>query len=328
MSKCSICNSKEIQELLNWKKHKIIRCNNCRLIFTTPLPSDSELQAFYQGFMFQKPENYEIQKKTWKRKKELKKLFGFSDDNKELSDKKFLDFGAGTGVVYKAARELGLESYYQDFDKQAEEFTMKNFGLTPEYIVDDIEKCDMKFDFIFSDNVIEHVKEPHTFIKNLLIRLEDGGTLVLKTPNASNSETFFNPIISLKGYLLQSLKYNSLLRAIRGYFKIFWHCDPPRHIYSFTEKSLEHLMTNLKHKTINYKISYYRTPWFSNTITKRFFSKDKKLTPMKSVAIRLIIWPTIPIETLLQSLKWLLLTLGILSPGGIILRINKAYNNK
>ena len=75
----------------------------------------------------------------------------------------------------------------------------------------------------------------------------------------------------------------------------------------------------------SHQIAYYEVPWFENTITKQFFSKDKRLKGIASLAVRLIIFPIIPIETVLQVVRKLLLRLKLLSPGGIILIINKNH---
>lgn len=327
MNKCTICDSKETQELLNWKKYKITRCNNCRLIFTTPLPSDSDLHEFYQVFMHMKPGGSDIKKRIKKKKTELKKLFNFPNEMEELSKKKFLDYGGGTGTTYKAMSELGLQSYYHDIDKESIEFTVENFGLTPEKTVGDIEKCDIKFDYILSDNVIEHVKSPYGFINKLLNKLEDGGKIVIKTPHASNSESFFNPIISFKMYFLTALKYNSFKKTTLAFFRRFWHCDPPRHIFSFSEKSLKQLMTKWQSEALDYEVSFYTLPWFTLTITREFFKPDKRFNLIESILIRLVIWPVVLIETCLQIVQKLLLRIGILSPAGIILKITKEKAN-
>lgn len=303
-------------------------CNNCRLIFSAPLPTNNELEEFYQGFMFKKPGNWEILRLTRKRKKELRKLFNLPDNAKSLSNKKFLDFGGGTGIVYNAICELGFDAYYQDLDKEAIAFTVENFGITSEKTIHDIDKCEIKFDYIFSDNVIEHVKNPYDYLKDLLNKLEEGGTIVVKTPHASNTELIFNPIITLKGYFLNALKYNSFQRALQAYFTRFWHCDPPRHLYSFSKNSLSHLMSKLETEKVGFEILYYKTPLFVNTITQQFFTKDKRLKGFKSFLIRLVFLPVIPVEILLQITKHLLLQIGVLSPGGIILRINKLHITK
>ena len=323
MNNCTICKSEETRELLKWNKYTINKCNNCQLIFTTPLPSDNELNKFYQSFMFKKPENDEIRKRTKKRKKELKKLFNFSDISETHLNKRFLDFGGGTGIAYNSISELGFDAYYHDPDNEAVKFTADKFGLTPEKTINDINKCNIKFDYILSDNVIEHVRSPYDFVKNLLNKLENGGTLVIKTPHASNTEIILNPVISINGYFLTALKNNSLKRAIQAYLARFWHCDPPRHLYSFSKNSLSRMMAKLQTSKIDFGISYYHTEWFDNTITRKFFLRPKRLKGLRSVFIRLIIFPVLPVEILLQIIKHLFLKLGILSPGGIILRINK-----
>ncbi len=323
MNNCPICAADNTEVLLKWKRFKINKCQNCRLIFTTPLPSDEELTAFYQGFMFKKPEDYEINRQLKIRRKELNRLFKLPEKNEENNDKKFLDYGGGTGIVFKAASEIGLQAYYQDLDQQANAFTRENFGLTPEQTIHQLEQNQIQFDYILSDNVIEHVKDPLTFTDKLLEHLKPGGTLVIKTPQASNTENYFNPAISIKGYFAQALKYNGFATALKAYFKRFWTCDPPRHLYAFSPKSFNEMMKNSKHLDIDFEIDHYSTPWFHNTLTRQFFTRDKKLPLAKSIAIRLVLWPIIPIETILQSLQWLLLKMNLLSSSGLILKIKK-----
>lgn len=327
MNPCPICDNEKTKELLSWKKFTINKCRNCQLIFTIPLPSDNEIVEFYQGFMFKKPENSRIQRLTQKRKKELKKYFSLTENTKDLSNKKFLDFGGGTGVAYNALREIGFDTYYHDLDKEAIAFTMEKFGLKSNNTVHNIKNCDIKFDYIFSDNVIEHVKYPYNFLNDLIDQLNEGGTIVIKTPHASNTESIFNPNITIKGYFLNALKYNSFLISLQAYFSRFWHCDPPRHLYSFSKNSLVHLMLLLKADNIDFEILYYRSSWFDNTITKQFFTVNKRIKSYKSFMIRLIVLPIIPLEVLLQITRQLLLQIRVLSAGGIILKINKQHKS-
>lgn len=322
MSVCPVCNTPNPTVLLRWKQYHINRCHHCALTFATPLPSEDELTAFYQGFMFNKPEPYEIQRKLSQRKKEFDRLFSFVP-TEARADKTFLDFGAGTGTMYQAARELGMTCYYQDLDEQAKAFTKNQFGLTDAYIIEDIDQHEGTFDLIFSDNVIEHVPDPLRFVEALMDHLSPGGSLVIKTPHSANTETLLNPVIALQGYLRMALSYNSPGKALRGWFKRFWHCDPPRHIYSFSAASFRELMASSRYPTARFDISYYQTPWFSNTYTRQFFTKDRHLTLLKSILVRIALLPIVPIEVLLQTLKWLLIKIRVVSPGGIILTVHR-----
>lgn len=323
MSHCPICESEKTQDLLRWKKYTIHKCRSCQLIFSTPLPTDEELADFYQGFMFKKPEEYEIANQIVNRKKELRKLFSLTGDADALNNKKFLDYGGGTGVAFKAAKELGLDTYYHDLDQKAKKFVKDKFRLTEEKTIDELSNCSVKFDYIFSDNVIEHVKDPIAFTKELQDQLNDGGVLVIKTPHASNTDSIFNPLINLQVYFLGALKYNSLIKSIKAHLKGFWHCDPPRHLYSFSHNCLVQLVSKMEAQDIDFEISYYDFDWFANTITKQFFTKDKKLKGIASIVMRIVVLPIIPIEIFLQVTRKVLLNMKVLSPGGIILTIRK-----
>jgi SAM-dependent methyltransferase len=274
--------------------------------------------------MFKKPDDEDIHKQLSRRKKELKKLFGLPQYKQANTDKKFLDYGGGTGVAYKAARELGLNTYYHDIDEEARRFTCDKFDLPREKTIQDLETSDEKFDYIFSDNVIEHVRDPVHFTDVLARHLRKKGVLVIKTPLARNTATYFNPIISIKGYLIRAMRYNGVFKTFQGYSKRFWHCDPPKHLYSFSPKSLEIIAENVAQREFQYEVFYYRTPAFSNTLTRAFFTKDKRLGLARSIAVRLLIWPLIPIEVLMQLIRWLLLETGILSPEGVILLIRNS----
>tara|TARA_R110000868_G_scaffold70816_6_gene207940 strand:+ start:347 stop:1312 length:966 start_codon:yes stop_codon:yes gene_type:complete len=319
LQKCPICNDEKVEELIDWNSFKIHRCLKCKLLFATPLPSEEQLMQFYQGFLFKQPDIAAIQKEIQARKKEIKGLFGLDS----IDGQSFLDYGGGTGVVFKAITELGLVPYYYDIDEKAIEFTKSNFGLRSDQMVLNIKTCEKRFNYIFSDNVIEHILDPYDFIDALYQKLEKGGKLILKTPNASNTETYFNFLIVFQSYFIRAIPSNGILKSTRVLFKRSWHCDPPRHIYSFTKESFDCLMEKMGIPKSNYEIDYYSTPWFSNTITKQFFSKDKHNNVLKSIILRIITVPVVILEVVLQTLKWLFINLNLVSKSGLVLKIDK-----
>ena len=317
MAECPICASEHTRELLKWKKFTIHRCADCKLTFSTPLPTEDELKEYYQGFLFNKPRDFEIKRKTGQRRAELKKLFGMKEGK---SPKTFFDHGGGTGMVYHAAREMGYRAYYYDVDEEAIAFTRKTFGLTDENLVTDLDSSDQSFDYIFSDNVIEHIPDPEFFVRDLLSHLKDGGLLVIKTPHSANTEILFNPLISFRAYFLQSLKYNSPSRACRAFASRFWHCDPPRHLFSFSRQSLKAMMDNIGDKKLSFEIGYYKIPWMRNTLSRYLYSKRS----LKSIVLFLPALPFIIIELILQTSSRLLLLAGHVKAGGIYLKIKKS----
>lgn len=323
MKNCIICNSIKVRKIINWDGYSINKCNDCKVIFTSPLPSDELLLDYYQGFLFNKPEEFEIRKQIEKRKIELKKLFPFKV---EFQNKNFLDYGGGTGSAYKAACDLNLKAYYHDLDEQAKLFVKEQFGLKNEFIIDNINATDIKFDYIFSDNVIEHLKNPIEYINDMRKTLNDNGIIIIKTPHGSNTESFFIPLVTINGYFLRALKYNSVLNAIKSYFIRFWHCDPPRHLFSFSKKNLKIMALKAGFTENEIEVFYYNIPFLEYSLTKFFFN-FRKHHSAKSLVIRIFILPIIPFEFVSRALQIILLKLKILTPGGIILRLKKTAHN-
>jgi 2-polyprenyl-3-methyl-5-hydroxy-6-metoxy-1,4-benzoquinol methylase len=319
--KCQICGFANTKFVLKWKIYQINKCPNCNLLFATPLPSLLDLEKFYQGFLFRKPDKKDILNLTKKRKVELIKLFDLTPYS-NFENKFFLDYGGGTGVTYNALLQLGFNAYYSDVDRDAAAFTQENFGLTTEKIIYDIKSCKIKFDYIFSNHVIEHVNNPIEFVSGLASCLNAGGILVIKTPHGGNSEVLLN-IIVIKGYLLNALKYNSVITTLNSFSLRFWHCDPPRHLYSFTKKSLTEIASKLPSTIYDYEIQGNALPIFSNTLTHNFLNKDRVSSKYKAFIKKAIFLPFVPFDVLLQLGKYVLLRSGILTPGEIVLKIKR-----
>lgn len=321
MTNCPICGFVNTKLILKWESYQIYKCQNCNLIFATPLPTLLELEKFYQGFLFRKPDKKSIPTLTKRRKAELIKHFKLKPPF-NLEGKSVFDFGGGTGITYNALTLLGFDAYYSDVDKDAITFTQENFGLTTDNIVHDIKSCKIKFDYIFSNHVIEHVINPIEFVSDLASCLKVGGTLVIKTPHGGNSEVLLNVVV-IKGYLLNSLKYNSVRTALNSLFQRFWHCDPPRHLYSFTKESLTEITSKLPSTIYDSEIYGNQLSTFSNTLTHHFLSKDKVSSKYKALIKKVIFLPFVPFDVLLQLIKYLLLKIGLLTPGEIVLKIKR-----
>jgi hypothetical protein len=131
-------------------------------------------------------------------------------------------------------------------------------------------------------------------------------------------------MVTLKTYFRRALRYNSLKKSIQAYMTRFWCCDPPRHIYAFSKDSFHQMMDKIDDKDLKHEVLYYKAPWFKNTITRQFFTRDKRLTGLSSIAIRILLLPIIPFEVAMQITRRVLINVGLISPAGIILAIHKS----
>jgi 2-polyprenyl-3-methyl-5-hydroxy-6-metoxy-1,4-benzoquinol methylase len=323
MIHCSVCNSKEAKLLIHWKQYTINKCQVCHCLFSEPIPRAEELTAFYQGFLFKKPGDEDIERLKNLKSKELLKYF---TPNENGTQKKFLDFGGGTGIAFAAASEQGFDVYYSEIDQEAINFVREKFNLQDQQFIRSLEEGNLKFDCILSDNVIEHVQDPNAFVQMLYNQLEADGLLVIKTPHASNTSIYFYPFISIMKYFRNARRYNSLLNALKVLRYRIWHCDPPRHLYSFSQKSLQMIGEKICGRNDKVEITFYDIPLFEYSVTRSFFSKDKRMSGIKSILVRILVLPILPIEFLSKFLQYVLQKLGLLSAGGITLMIRKGKN--
>lgn len=317
---CPICQAAAPRYVLKWKEFSIYRCPSCHLRYATPLPSDQELFEFYQGFLYRPPDMDRLPSLLALRKQELNRLF--APDSTSWNGKTFLDYGGGTGLAYAAAKELGLQVYYQDLDQQAQQFVEDHFGLTADRAIPDLPSRSHNFDYIFSDNVIEHLNAPLEYLKTIREALNEGGLAVIKTPHGGNTEMFFFPLISIRDYALRARKFNGISSVWRAYWQRFWHCDPPRHLFSFTQKSLTTLAQQAGFREQDIQVSYYNLPLFKYSLLHMFLD-FKTYRSAKSMLIRVFMLPFLVLESLSKVILLLLRALGVVTPAGIVLSVRK-----
>ena len=103
----------------------------------------------------------------------------------------FLDYGGGIGTATLAATEAGYDAYLYDIDPESRRYAVEKLGLPPDKVLSDI--GDMRFDFIYSDNVIEHLVDPYEHFQYLYSRLAKQGYLGIRTPRLGSLEEIFFP---------------------------------------------------------------------------------------------------------------------------------------
>jgi len=96
---------------------------------------------------------------------------------------KILDLGCGRGDYLKAFRDLGLESYGTDMSSEAPKFVENIPVVVADLENDDLPFPEIKFDFVFSKSVIEHMRDPMKLLEYSYQQLKPGGTAVILTPS-------------------------------------------------------------------------------------------------------------------------------------------------
>lgn len=312
---CPVC-SASTSHSWPWKPpYKVHSCGACGLLFCHPMPTDEELAEFYDGFLYRKPDEAQIERLIAEKEEELVRLLG---DRSELQGKSFLDFGGGTGIASAAATRLGMEVSFYEIDPQASEFVEQHFQLPEERTYSSVDEIPREcFDVVWADNVIEHVPRVWEFMDTMKSLLRGGGQAVIKTPHARNPEMWLYPAISVLGYARNATRYGGVAAGLAALACRRWATDPPRHVFSFSRASLAQLAETKGFAS--YSIEHYRTPLFEYLMIGHVFSIPKSI----KAAVGWPVYFALALVELLLKLLYFPLNLWPHSAGGVILRTKR-----
>jgi SAM-dependent methyltransferase len=173
------------------------------------LPDDESLREYYTSQYFQQQKEY-----TFERSEEemayIKMRFELKlhavqslDNSNDKIAKKALEIGVGEGFNLNYLRNNGYSVKGFDFSKYAA--VRSNPDLVPFLHEGDIDEFfaslmndGEKFDLIWLDNVLEHVRDADKFIEQIAMLLVSGGRLFIEVPNdfsATQNKLFEEKIV-------------------------------------------------------------------------------------------------------------------------------------
>ena len=241
IKQCNMCGSEQEQLLLGkrlnrsqgWNPKKkpgmtvsIIKCSNCNLIYSNPLPIPQDIQQHYgvPPEEYWKEEYFDIDDTYFQGElKQLKSLLEIK------SGMKSLDIGAGIGKAMLALSNAGFDAFGIEPSESFFEMAISKNGISTEKLkLSSVENAEFEpdfFDFITFGAVLEHLYDPAISIEKALNWLRPGGLIHLEVPS---SHWLTGKIFNLL-YRLRNLDYVSNLSPMHE----------PYHLYEFDLKSFQ-----------------------------------------------------------------------------------------
>ena len=225
-TKCPACGSENIKYFhTDFRENTIYKCNKCQVQFMNPVYSDEYLVEYYSQYIDMEKEQDDIS---------ADKYTHVVNDNFKALEKiikvkgEMLDFGIGNGVHAEKARDKGWNVRGYDVDCDTTETLMKKTGIEVKCgNFFDIDWGERKFDLIYSNQVMEHLKDPVSYINHFDTLLNKDGHLFITVPNIKSTTT------RLK-FLLEKLK----LRRN----KIGKYYDSEHHIFYYDPVSFKNIL--------------------------------------------------------------------------------------
>jgi SAM-dependent methyltransferase len=238
-SECAFC-GEALAAAYTLNRCKILRCGGCGCFRVAEMPTERELQDFYDGFLFQATPST-ISRVMVPRTRDW--MAGYVP----ASGGRMLDVGGGGGFFAAAFERFGLgDATYVDIDPQACEFASSTMGLSRvicggvKHLAEDF--SGQLFDFIYCRHVIEHLIDPVDLIRSCASLLSPSGALVLQCPCGTSKECIMYPrhwweyLRAARQSNNWGLAYSWVYSLGAGYG---WALDPPRHLWAISSKALK-----------------------------------------------------------------------------------------
>lgn len=223
---CPVCERGEFFTLFSCVDHTfshetfVLReCTNCKLLITTPRPSEKELARYYlsDSYISHSNSTSSLVDVVYKAARHFTLKWKYDLVKNNVASNlpfKLLDFGCGTGDFIKKCKHQGNEVEGVEPSDIARYQAQQKTGAT---IADSIQNISNTFDVITLWHVLEHIPDPNKIIQELLKRMNDSGTIFIAVPNHLSYD---------------AMKYKE---KWAGY-------DVPRHLWHFSPGNMELLL--------------------------------------------------------------------------------------
>lgn len=176
---CYICNNDRFETIHRGTRDipdlNVLRCSHCRLVFLESF--DHISNSFYS-----EGEMTSLDVKEYLEKYQEENRSRASLLHKRIKGKTVLDFGCGAGGFLNEIADSTECSGLEPDKKLAEH--VRSTGIN---CYSSLTEIDRKFQVITIIHVIEHLKDPRKTLTDLIPFLEEGGEIIIETPNSEEA---------------------------------------------------------------------------------------------------------------------------------------------
>lgn len=161
------------------------RCGACRFLFASPYPTDDQLAAYYND-PSRAPTADHFNKAASRRRRAFLRALRFL--RYVVPGRNVLDFGCGGGFMVDAFARLGARASGLDISAGAIAYAQKHFPRGTFYCepMDAFRARGLRYDFVFSSEVLEHVPGPDELLTSFAAVTKPGGYLHVSSPDAGH----------------------------------------------------------------------------------------------------------------------------------------------
>jgi len=186
---CLVCQGAKLYYLFSILDHRIVRCDDCQLLFINPQPSDDELSRIYGAGYFLGSDT-ETGRQTVSEIKQATARLYLAEICRYRGSKsgRLLEVGCGDGDFLVTAEADGWQVTGVDYSAAACEKARRRLK-NGEVLCGELAPFRLpagQFDLCVISDVIGHVRSPLDFLREIHRILKPGGTLFVATPSTDS----------------------------------------------------------------------------------------------------------------------------------------------
>lgn len=187
---CPVCAGREFHPVMLVGPHPVVRCTRCHLQLTNPQPSDAELAAIY-GADYVLAENDPAGEAMVLRSKRATADY-YLDVLARAGVPacgQLLEIGCGQGNFLRQAADRGFDVTgveYSPFACERARATLGGCGRVLHGEIGLLAHETAAYDVCVLCDVIEHVRDPAAFLRDIVRLLRPGGVLLVVTPSLAS----------------------------------------------------------------------------------------------------------------------------------------------
>ena len=188
---CIVCRSPTLRLWGCKESYDLYRCSSCGVVFTQPMPSQSDLLQLYANAQYFQgggtegyAAGYDVSARTQSRLYEMI----LEQIGQPQPGAKLLEVGCAEGHFLDTARERGWEVCGVELSPVAAAAARRRFDLQVfESAIDELPPEPNAYSVIVLLDVLEHLSNPACTVRTVAKMLRPGGWLVIKTPDIGSA---------------------------------------------------------------------------------------------------------------------------------------------
>lgn len=286
-AKCPTCDHDSRSILLRGEVYSYHRCPSCGLVFVRPSPTSEELNAFYNGFLFRKPDSAKIASLKRSYSRMARRILDDALAHSHKPIRSVLDFGGGIGFFADAFRDHVDRVTLYEVDPQAVSYALTMFPGRFDVVNKEVQEStslEGTYDLIFANQVIEHFAHLDDFYAKIRTACHPDTIVIIVTPNNKTLEHLVRPDIFWH-YVRAATRLNLFQASFRLVTDSWMCCDPPRHLYAFSDQSLKESLKKHQFELLGATTQYTNQTYYALNLYSdfRFGSLKQAVRSIESV---------------------------------------------